>query len=132
MGNILDVLNFKKKSWEPIDEMDFPQVLLDNLDSCKVVQGDWHKRVCLTLKNGKYTHISIDTVSMERYPEVFELGNDVPLEDCKLVVLEYHGEPNPKLKVTRTTKLKYIPKNADKEVELDVDNPSVIFASLLS
>lgn len=116
MGAITDYLKFKKKNWEEKEVLEFPQDIIDLMKSVVVVQGDWQRRVCLTLKNGSYCHVNADKVSMEKYPDAFELGTELPLEDCKLVVFKYVGPDNPDIKVKEYAALRYAPKN-DKEIE---------------
>lgn len=117
MAGLFDFLDFKSKNWEEVQVREFSASECDAITSCKVIAGDYGKRVCFTVVvkgETKTAYMSLEPVAN------VAVGDNLDPHNLSMVFLKYIGN-NPGQK--KLTDIKIRVNTPIQKEEASFDNP---------
>lgn len=111
MESIFDGMKSYTSEWVELDSRAFNEKEQSQIANAVVKQADYGKSVCFTMVSGKMHYIPL-----EKSCSHFGIGEELNVQDMKVVSLEYKGS-DPAMKVTKITRIRVEAKEAD------FDNP---------
>lgn len=96
----------------------------EGIVSVKVIQGKWSRACLFTLKTNETFVITIEKGSLINYPEVFQVGKEVNINDLLYGVKEYIGPESGDLKQgDLTPRVVYEKAESEAQEVTNYDNP---------